>query len=78
MTSECPDPSVHGNPFRYCPYCSWTEPLGDHGPDETCERCVIPKGHPVVDSFAELKQRPVTHAEVQSLASAICRMGPQR
>lgn len=21
----CPDPSVHGNPFRYCPYCSWTE-----------------------------------------------------
>lgn len=25
---NCPDPSVHGNPFRYCPYCTWidTEP----------------------------------------------------
>jgi hypothetical protein len=22
---ECPDPSVHGNPFRYCPLCSWIE-----------------------------------------------------
>ena len=22
---HCPDPSVHGNPFRYCPYCTWTE-----------------------------------------------------
>lgn len=22
---NCPDPSVHGNPFRYCPYCSWIE-----------------------------------------------------
>lgn len=22
---DCPDPSVHGNPFRYCPYCSWRE-----------------------------------------------------
>lgn len=28
---QCPDPSVHGNPFRYCPYCSWTEqgPIGE-------------------------------------------------
>lgn len=24
---NCPDPSVHGNPFRYCPYCSWMEPI---------------------------------------------------
>ena len=23
--SECPDPSVHGRPFRYCPYCEWRE-----------------------------------------------------
>lgn len=22
---ECPDSSVHGNPFRYCPTCTWTE-----------------------------------------------------
>lgn len=22
---HCPAPEVHGNPFRYCPYCSWTE-----------------------------------------------------
>jgi hypothetical protein len=22
---DCPDPSVHGNPFRYCPNCTWTE-----------------------------------------------------
>lgn len=22
---HCPAPQVHGNPFRYCPYCSWTE-----------------------------------------------------
>jgi hypothetical protein len=22
---NCPHPSVHGNPFRYCPYCSWIE-----------------------------------------------------
>lgn len=21
----CPDPTVHGNPFRYCPFCDWTE-----------------------------------------------------
>lgn len=25
-TTECVDPSVHGNPFRYCPYCDWREP----------------------------------------------------
>lgn len=24
-TEVCPDPSVHGNPFRYCPYCDWKE-----------------------------------------------------
>ena len=23
--SECPNPSVHGRPFRYCPYCEWRE-----------------------------------------------------
>lgn len=23
--ADCPDPSVHGNPFRYCPNCTWTE-----------------------------------------------------
>ena len=22
---DCPDPSVHGSPFRYCPYCKWME-----------------------------------------------------
>lgn len=22
---DCPDPSIHGNPFRYCPYCTWME-----------------------------------------------------
>jgi len=22
---DCPDPSVHGNPFRYCPVCTWIE-----------------------------------------------------
>jgi hypothetical protein len=22
---QCPDPSVHGNPFRYCPMCDWRE-----------------------------------------------------
>lgn len=26
IEEKCPDPSVHGNPFRYCPYCSWVEP----------------------------------------------------
>lgn len=29
---NCPDPSVHGNPFRYCPYCSWMEPLSADRP----------------------------------------------
>lgn len=24
--ADCPDASVHGNPFRYCPSCSWIEP----------------------------------------------------
>lgn len=24
--SDCPNPEVHGNPFRYCPSCSWIEP----------------------------------------------------
>jgi hypothetical protein len=24
---DCPDPSVHGNPFRYCPYCDWRESI---------------------------------------------------
>lgn len=23
---DCVDPSVHGNPFRYCPHCDWREP----------------------------------------------------
>ncbi|MFR9767086.1 hypothetical protein [Nocardia sp. SC052] len=23
--AECPDPSVHGNPLRYCPFCEWIE-----------------------------------------------------
>ena len=27
---DCPDPSVHGNPFRYCPYCNWMEPIEVH------------------------------------------------
>jgi hypothetical protein len=22
---HCPVPEVHGNPFRFCPYCSWSE-----------------------------------------------------
>jgi hypothetical protein len=22
---ECPSPELHGNPFRYCPSCTWTE-----------------------------------------------------
>jgi hypothetical protein len=26
---DCPDPSVHGNPFRYCPYCTWMEESPD-------------------------------------------------
>ena len=25
MTDECPNPHVHGRPFRYCPYCPWRE-----------------------------------------------------
>lgn len=29
---DCPDPSVHGSPFRYCPTCTWTE-LDDVDPD---------------------------------------------
>ena len=24
---QCPNRSTHGSPFRYCPYCSWTEPV---------------------------------------------------
>lgn len=32
---ECPDPSVHGNPFRYCPYCTWTE--GHDAPEVATE-----------------------------------------
>jgi hypothetical protein len=23
--AECPNPEVHGNPFRYCPSCTWIE-----------------------------------------------------
>lgn len=23
---QCPTPDLHGNPFRYCPNCAWTEP----------------------------------------------------
>jgi hypothetical protein len=22
---DCPNPGVHGNPFRYCPHCDWHE-----------------------------------------------------
>lgn len=22
---HCPTPEGHGNPFRYCPHCNWTE-----------------------------------------------------
>lgn len=22
---HCPSPDIHGNPFRYCPHCSWVE-----------------------------------------------------
>jgi hypothetical protein len=28
-TAHCPTPDVHGNPFRYCPNCDWTEPRPD-------------------------------------------------
>lgn len=28
---NCLDPSAHDGPFRYCPYCSWTE-ADDAGP----------------------------------------------
>lgn len=30
---QCPDPETHGNPFRYCPYCTWTETPGESEPD---------------------------------------------
>lgn len=26
MTQNCPNPDLHGNPFRYCPSCTWIEP----------------------------------------------------
>lgn len=22
---HCPSPDLHGNPFRYCPHCTWAE-----------------------------------------------------
>lgn len=25
MSANCPSPDLHGNPFRYCPNCSWIE-----------------------------------------------------
>ena len=24
---HCPSPETHGNPFRYCPYCTWAEEI---------------------------------------------------
>ena len=33
---DCPDASVHGNPFRYCPYCTWREP---EPPKKPCSVC---------------------------------------
>jgi hypothetical protein len=32
-TAHCPTPDVHGNPFRYCPNCDWTEPVLPRDPD---------------------------------------------
>jgi hypothetical protein len=28
--ADCPNPSVHGNPFRYCPQCDWREPIPEN------------------------------------------------
>jgi ribosomal protein S27AE len=47
---HCPVPETHGNPFRYCPYCNWTETnakvyqLDEHrafdiGTPTRCYRC---------------------------------------
>lgn len=35
---ECPNPSVHGNPFRYCPHCDWVEAHDDQADEAMVER----------------------------------------
>lgn len=39
---DCPDPSVHGSPFRYCPYCEWHEPVPEAVNAEDIARAIDP------------------------------------
>lgn len=53
--ADCPDASVHGNPFRYCPSCSWIE-----------EAPIIPEGYePQENSFAKNHAMDALEAELE-------------
>lgn len=56
---ECPDPSVHGNPFRYCPNCTWTEI------DDVPESPTEPEGK--VDDSIEAQIRAAETAQQASV-----------
>ena len=38
---QCPDREYHGNPFRYCQFCSWMEPAPPPPPCEVCPRPAV-------------------------------------
>jgi hypothetical protein len=36
--ADCPNPDLHGNPFRYCPSCNWIEETPTENPDKFLEK----------------------------------------
>ena len=64
---SCPHAATHGNPYRYCPYCSWRE---EHAHDLeaqlVCESCghreSLPPGSVVLspEQVAQVREERAT------------------
>lgn len=59
---HCPDPSVHGNPFRYCPYCTWTE--------EAAQEADLPADAPTLSDAALVEEAARRGMTVMDAAEA--------
>lgn len=48
--TTCPNPEIHGNPFRYCPSCDWKEEL----PTDLLDRLELRSDPTSRDAFDEV------------------------
>lgn len=67
-TTECVDPSVHGNPFRYCPYCDWREPE----PPPTGAQMIAAERQRQIDSEGWTAEHDDEHSQGELAGAAVC------